>query len=35
MDVGRDIRVHADYRQRLAGKAAPGSGPALTIAGDF
>ncbi len=35
MDVGRGIRLHADYRQRLAGEAAPSSGPALTIAGDF
>ena len=34
-DVGRGIRVHADYRQRLAGEAMPTSGPALTIAGDF
>lgn len=34
-DVGRGIRLHADYRQRLAGEAAPSSGPALTIAGDF
>jgi hypothetical protein len=31
----RGIRLHADYRQRLAGEAAPASGPALTIAGDF
>ena len=35
MDVGRGIRLHADYRQRLAGEARPASGPALTIAGDF
>jgi hypothetical protein len=35
MDVRRGIRLHADYRQRLAGEAAPSSGPALTIAGDF
>jgi hypothetical protein len=34
-DVGRGIRLHADYRQRLAGEAMPSSGPALTIAGDF
>jgi len=33
--VGRSLRVHADYRQRLAGTAAPGSGPVMTIAGDF
>jgi hypothetical protein len=35
MDLRRGIRLHADYRQRLAGEAAPSSGPALTIAGDF
>jgi hypothetical protein len=35
MDVGRGIRVHADYRQRLAGEATPSSGPALTIASDW
>jgi hypothetical protein len=34
-DVGRGIRLHGDYRQRLAGEATPSSGPALTIAGDF
>ena len=27
--------VHLDWRQRLAGNAAPGSGPAVTLAGDF
>ncbi len=32
---GRSMRVHVDYRQRLLGKAAPGSGPVLTLAGDF
>lgn len=35
IDVRRGIRLHADYRQRLAGEAMPTSGPALTIAGDF
>ena len=35
MNVGRGIRVHADYRQRLAGEAAPPSGPALTVASDW
>ena len=35
MTLRRGIRLHADYRQRLAGEAAPASGPALTIAGDF
>ena len=34
-EFGRGIRIHADYRQRLAGEAMPSSGPALTIAGDF
>jgi hypothetical protein len=33
--VGRSMRVHLDYRQRILGNAAPGSGPAVTIAGDF
>ena len=33
--VGRSLRVHADYRQRLAGSASPGSAPVMTIAGDF
>ena len=33
--IGGKMRVHADYRQRLAGDAAPGSGPVLTLAGDF
>ncbi len=35
MNVGRGIRLHADYRQRLAGQATPTSGPALTIAADW
>lgn len=35
MDVRRGIRLHADYRQRIAGNASPDSGPTLTIAGDF
>ena len=35
MRVGRSMRVHLDYRQRIIGNAAPGSGPAVTIAGDF
>ena len=33
--MGRSMRVHVDYRQRLAGSAFPSSGPAVTIAGDF
>jgi len=35
MKVRNNIRIHADWRQRLAGKADPGSGPALTLAADF
>ena len=35
MRVRRSIRVHFDWRQRLAGNAQPGSGPAVTLAGDF
>ena len=35
MQVRRGIKVHADYRQRLVGNAAPPSGPALTLAADF
>ncbi len=35
MEVRRGIKVHADYRQRLLGNAAPPSGPALTLAADF
>jgi len=35
MKVRNNIRVHFDWRQRLAGRALPGSGPAITLAGDF
>jgi hypothetical protein len=35
MKVRKNVRVHLDWRQRLAGNAQPGSGPALTLAGDF
>ena len=35
MKVRRNIRVHLDWRQRLAGNALPDSGPAVTLAGDF
>ena len=35
MKVRRNVRVHPDWRQRLAGNAQPGSGPVLTLAGDF
>lgn len=31
----KTIRVAIDWRQRVAGNARPGSGPALTIGGDF
>lgn len=35
MRVRNTMRVHLDWRQRLAGNAEPGSGPALTLAADF
>lgn len=35
MTVRRNIKVHFDYRQRLAGNALPGSGPVVTLSGDF
>ena len=35
MRVRGNVRVHLDWRQRIAGNAQPGSGPALTLAGDF
>lgn len=35
MQVRHNVRVHFDWRQRLAGNAKPGSGPAVTLAGDF
>jgi len=35
MKVRNNLRVHFDWRQQLAGNAAPGSGPAVTLAGDF
>jgi hypothetical protein len=35
MRVRPNLKVHVDWRQRLAGNAAPGSGPAVTLAGDF
>mgnify|MGYP002777889074 CR=1 FL=1 len=31
----KKLRVQADWRQRVAGNAAPGSGPVLTVAADF
>jgi hypothetical protein len=35
MAVRRNLKVHFDWRQKLAGNAQPGSGPAVTLAGDF
>jgi hypothetical protein len=35
MQVRKNVKVHLDYRQRLAGSAQPGSGPAVTLATDF
>jgi hypothetical protein len=35
MQVRRNVKVHADWRQKLVGNARPGSGPTLTLAGDF
>ncbi len=35
MRVRNNMRVHLDWRQRLAGNAEPGSGPALTLAANF
>jgi hypothetical protein len=35
MKVRNNIRIHFDYRQKLAGNAQPGSGPAVTLSGDF
>lgn len=32
---GRQFRVSAEWRQRIAGSASPGSGPALAIGADF
>jgi len=35
LKVRDNVKVHLDYRQRLAGNAQPGSGPVVTLAGDF
>ena len=35
MKVRSNIRIHFDYRQKLAGNAQPGSGPAVTLGADF
>jgi hypothetical protein len=33
--VRNNVKVHFDWRQRVAGNALPGSGPAVTLAGDL
>ena len=33
--AGRGVRLSLDWRQRIAGRARPGSGPALSIGSDF
>jgi hypothetical protein len=33
--VRKNVRVHVDWRQKLAGNAQPGSGPAVTLGADF
>jgi len=35
MTVRSNMRVHLDWRQRIAGNAEPGSGPVVTLAADF
>ena len=35
MRVRRNVSVHLDWRQRLAGTAQPGSGPAITLGANF
>ena len=35
MKVRSNMRVHLDYRYRLAGNAEPGSGPVVTLGADF
>jgi hypothetical protein len=35
MGVRKNLKVHLDWRQKLAGNVQPGSGPALTLAADF
>ncbi|HEY1142594.1 MAG TPA: hypothetical protein VGE68_01030, partial [Sphingomicrobium sp.] len=35
MRVRQNVSLHLDYRQRLAGAAAPSSGPALTLGANF
>ena len=33
--VNPRVRAHLDYRYKVTGNALPGSGPALTLTGDF
>lgn len=35
MAVRNNVKIHLDWRQKLAGNAQPGSGPAVTLTGDF
>lgn len=35
MQMGRGMRIHADYRAKILGNAEPGSGGVVTLAGDF
>ena len=35
MRVRNNVKLHLDWRQRIAGNARPGSGPAITLSGDF
>jgi hypothetical protein len=35
MRVRPNVNVHLDWRQRLAGAAEPGSGPAVTLGANF
>jgi len=35
MKVRNNLKVHFDWRQKLVGNARPGSGPAVTLSGDF
>lgn len=35
LKVRDNVKVHLDWRQRVAGNAQPGSGAAMTLAGDF
>lgn len=35
MRMRKNVKVHLDWRQKIVGNARPGSGPALTLAGDF